>query len=184
MMLPIDSFAPLRAYEDLNGAAAYHLRLAPDFFDPIGSLALDPEASDVYYLPRAAEASDGDWMSLRFPRDVSDLAELLTLGFREYGSAPWCGAEMREDVLDSLADSEFYPPGSRERFENEGYVPFLEVHRITFFRAADTVLVCGRVSVDFNLDEHGVDIKLSAKGVEFGYWGDFDDGLLPEADWL
>lgn len=178
VVIPIDRFSPLRSCPDFDDAEAYHLKLVSGTFHPVGWAETDAENIDVYYIPQDEEEADSDWMMTRLPANLSNLATLLSEGFSQYTD------KRDEDVLaeieESLGSNDMYPSGSLELYRTDGYVPFFLIQRIVFFRKVDAVLISGGVFVDMNLDEHGVDFRLTANGIEFGHACEFYEDLLPE----
>ena len=161
------------AHNDQVEATVFHATLAPTLFYPVGASIEDSEELDdieVFYFPTSDDI-DAKWLRNRFPASGDELFSLLSIAFNQYCGDGWCGADMREEVLAALGDYDDEPASNK--FKKEGYPPFFGIQQIYLYPKIDTIVISGHTDIDYNLDEHGVDIKISPSGVEFGYGADF-----------
>lgn len=175
-MINTSEFSALTFCESLD-REAFHQQLAPEVFHPIGIRYVGAEPVDVYYFPDSESHPDQEWITGQFPQSVEKLAELLKEAFKQYCGDEWCGAEMREEILEELEDEDTYGPKAVALFKRDGYVPFFAIQAIYLSKAKNAVIIGGSIDIDFNLDEHGADILIQPSGVKFGYGADFDEML-------
>lgn len=156
-------------------AIVFHKTMKKPAFYPVGASVEVSYGSDdinIFYFPTTEEI-DANWLKAHFPANGDELFELLGKGFSQYCGDNWCGMDMRDLVLAALGDYSDEPASLQ--FKKEGYPPFFEIQDIFLYPSNNAIVVSGRVDIDSNLEEHGVDIKICDSGVEFGYGADFMD---------
>jgi hypothetical protein len=169
-MITTSLFSDILHFDDLP-SKAYHQRISPSLFFPIGTKVEEADDIDVYLFPvDYAAPIDEEWLTTRFPSDPCKLSDQFKEAFGQYCGEGWCGADMREDVVSDLA--QFESQEYADLFQTEGYVPFFQIQSIYLCQAIDSIVFSGRTEIDLNLLEHGIDIKLNCGKVTFGYAGE------------
>jgi hypothetical protein len=167
MLFDLDAFRS-SIDEDLD-IACFCQSVSSTVFHPIGELVEEPDDAEIVYVPdKPGNPVDRDWLAAMCP-DISGLQAGLRQAFAQYCGPSWCGAEMVEEIQDDLEGDEL------ERFKQDGYLPFIEIGKITFDRRRRAMIIDAYCLIDFNLDEHGISILKVGEEWTFGYGCDHDE---------
>lgn len=151
-------------------------------FRPIGYYDESEEEYEdvrVIYYPKDDEQPDPAWLAEVFPKSVDELIDVFNTALTQYCGEDWCGEEMREEIIEDLSEGGLFEEPERLKvFTEEGYPPFILVQTIIFDRYRNRLIIEGRTDIDFNLDEHGISVKIDEKGIEFNYGAEFKVGRI------
>ncbi|SHI52182.1 hypothetical protein SAMN02745181_0308 [Rubritalea squalenifaciens DSM 18772] len=151
-------------------------------FRPIGYY-VEEEYEDkdvrVIYYPKDDEKPDPTWMAKVFPKSADELIDVFNTALAQYCGEGWCGEDMREEIIEELSEGGFFEDTERLKvFTEKGYPPFILVQTIIFDRYRNRLIIEGHTDIDYNLDEHGIAVKIDEKGIEFNYSAEFKVGRI------
>ncbi|SMP79821.1 hypothetical protein SAMN06265222_1384 [Neorhodopirellula lusitana] len=135
---------------------------------PVGSAFKPPHEADVFWFPTDQEPTPNDrWLKANFPTG-KDCVDGFRSAFALYVS-DGCGREMRDKLLSELTGRKL------EQFRSDGWLPFLICDRIYINAQAGVIVFKCQPHIDYNLEEHGVEVSLRGGKWHFGYIGDSMD---------
>jgi len=132
---------------------------------PIGRSFNPPYEADVFWMPTEKHPNPTDkWLEEFVPSE-----SLVVSGFRnafEQYIKDWCGDQMRDELLASLSGEKL------ETFRNDGWLPFVIPDPIYINPDARVMVYKCMCHIDYNLEEHGVEVSYHDGDWKFGYIGD------------
>ena len=132
---------------------------------PVGELYNPPYEADVFWMPTRKEPLPTDnWFSDNFPTSAECVAGFRT-AFDQYVD-DWCGKQMRDELLQSLEGKQL------EAFREHGWLPFTIPDPIYINAEAKVITFQCTCHIDYNLEEHGVEVSRRDGKWNFGYIGD------------
>lgn len=167
-------FGPPRRHVRIHDHARSQI-VPGDTIHPIGSRASDEQDFVVYHWSDKTDETDEideGWIFETLPRDVDALIVILQKSLDQYCGNNWCGADMRDEVIDYLND--LGDADDRALFESCGYIPFIQIRSVYLLPDMNTFVIHASTTIDYNLDEHGIEIVVQNGTVTFGYTGDSD----------